>query len=106
MRRACCMMGRLSRSNQLTALGSMCVNGFLLFGFEAGAERGDAVLDKVEARALHDVVLGVVGGGDDFFGDTEGGADFCARKFAVLEELKIGAGELRFHDFGCAPKQD
>ena len=81
-------------------------NGFLLFGFEPGAERGDAVLDEVEARTLHHIVLGVVRRGDDLFGDTEGGADFDTGEFAIFEELKIGAGELGFHDFSCAPKQD
>ena len=70
------------------------VNGFLLFGFEPCAEGGDAVLDKVQARTLHDIVLGVVRGGDDFFGDAEGGADLSAGKFAIFEELEIGAGEL------------
>ena len=66
----------------------------VLFGFEPCAEGGDAVLDKVQARTLHDIVLGVVRGGDDFFGDAEGGADLSAGKFAIFEELEIGAGEL------------
>ena len=75
--------------------------GYVFCGFEAGAERGDAVFDEVEAGALHDVVFVKVAGGDDFFGDTEGGANFCAGEFAVLEELEVGAGEARLDDFGA-----
>jgi hypothetical protein len=75
-------------------------------GFEAGAERGDAIFDEVEASALHDVVLVVVGGGDDFFRDAEGGADFGAGEFAVFEELEIHGGEFGGEDFGIpAPRK-
>src|ERR1051326_2492967 len=55
------------------------VDGFdddLFFCFEASAERGDAILDKVETGTLHDIVFGVLGGRDDFFGNAESGADF------------------------------
>lgn len=38
---------------------------------------------------MHDIVFGVFGGGDDFFGDAKGGADFGAREFPVFEELQI-----------------
>ena len=51
-------------------------DGDIFHGFETGTKRGDAVFNEVEASALHDVVLVVVGGGDDFFGDAERGADF------------------------------
>ena len=88
-------MGRLSRSNQPLALGFMDADGDLFLGFESAAEGGDAVFDEVKAGALHDVVLGVFGGGDDFLGDTEGGADFGAGEAAIFEELEVGAGELR-----------
>src|ERR1044071_2599854 len=73
--------------------------------FKAGAERSDAVLDEVEASAAHDVVFVMVGSGDDFFGDTEGGADFGAGEFAVFEKLKVGGGESGLDDFGCAPEE-
>ena len=78
----------------------------LFFGFEAGAKRGDAVFNEVKASTLHDVVFVVVGGGDDFFGDTEGGADFGAREFAVFEKLEVGGGETRDNDFVGAPEEE
>ena len=63
------------------------------------------MLDEIEARALHDVVLGIVSSGDDFFGDTERGANFGARKFSIFEKLQIAAGELRLDNVGGVPKQ-
>ena len=53
-------------------------------------------------RALHDVVFGFVCSCDDFFGDTEGGADFGTGEFAMIEELHVGTGELGFDDLGAA----
>jgi hypothetical protein len=80
--------------------------GVVFFGFESGAEWSDAVFDEVEAGALHDVVLGVVGGGDDFFGDTEGGTDFGAGEFVVFEEPEIGGGEGGLNDLGGVPEEE
>ena len=82
------------------------LDGEALGGFEAGAEGSDAVFDEVQARALHDVIFVVVGGGDDFFGDAESGADFRAAEFAILEELEIGGGERGFDDFATVPKEE
>jgi len=48
----------------------------------------------------------VVSGGDDFFGDPESGADFGSGKFAVLDELEIGAGDRGFDDFATVPKEE
>ncbi len=79
--------------------------GDVFFGFEPGAERGDAVFDEVEAGAGHDVVFVVVGEGDDVFGNAEGGADFGAGELAVLEELEVGAGEGRADDFGTVAEE-
>ena len=84
-----------------------CRNGGGVFiCFESGAERGDTVFDEVEASALHDVVFVVVGGGDDFFGDAEGGADFAAGEFAVFEELEVGGGERRLYDFATVGEKE
>jgi len=55
---------------------------------------------------LHDIVFGFVGGGNDFFRDAESRADFGAREFAVLQELKIAAGEFWFDDFVDAPEEN
>jgi len=81
-------------------------DSLLFFGFEPGAKWGDAIFDKIETGALHDVIFVVVGGGDDFFGDTEGGADFGARELAVFEELEIGGGKPGNNDFVGAPKEE
>lgn len=81
-------------------------NGLLFFGFEAGAEGGDAIFDEVQAGAAHDVVFVVVGSGDNFFGDAEGGTDFSAGKFAVFEELEVGGGEFRNDDVVGAPEEE
>ena len=81
-------------------------DGLLFFGFEPGAERGDTVLDEIETCALHDVVFIVIARGDDFFGDTEGGAYFSAREFAVFEELDIGGGDPRDSYVGGAPEEN
>src|SRR6266404_1608974 len=96
------------------ALGVEPADGFRVYGldggafvgFEAAAEGCDAVFDEVEPGPLHDIVFVVVGGGDDLFGDTEGGADFGAGEFAILEELEVAAGELRLDDFVDAPEED
>jgi hypothetical protein len=74
--------------------------------FQPGAERGDTIFDEIEAGTLHDVVFIVIGGGDDFFGDPESGADFGSGKFAVLDELEIGAGDRGFDDFTTVPEQE
>lgn len=79
--------------------------GGVFFGFKAGAQRSDTVFDEVEARAGHDVVFGVVGGGEDFFGDTEGRADFGAGEFAVFQVLEIGAGKRRFYYLCAIPQK-
>src|SRR5882672_6550068 len=81
------------------------LDGDFLFSFEPGTERSDAVLDEVEAGALHDIIFGMFGGGDDFFGNAKGGADFGAREFPVFEELQISGGEARLDDFGGIPEQ-
>jgi len=80
--------------------------GGVFFGFEAGAKWRDAIFDEIEAGTLHDVVFVVVGGSDDFFGDTEGGADLRAREFAVLEELEISGGKPGGNDFVGAPEEE
>ena len=81
-------------------------DGLLFFGFEPGAKRGDTVFYEVESGALHDIVFVVVGGGDDFFRDTEGGADFGARELAVFEELEISGGEPGGKDFAGTPEEE
>ena len=78
-------------------------DGLLFFSFEAGTERGDTIFNEIEASAAHDVVFVVIGGSDDFFGDTESGADFGAREFAVFEELKVGRGKFGNDDVIGAP---
>jgi hypothetical protein len=55
---------------------------------------------------LHDVVFVVVGGGDDLFGDAEGGADFAAREFTIFQELKVGTGEAGLDNFGAVGKEE
>ncbi len=82
------------------------MDGALIICFEPGAKGRGAVFDEVEAGALHDIVFVMVGGGDDFFGDAESGADFCAREFAIFEELKIGGGEARDEDIVGAPEEE
>jgi len=47
----------------------------------------------------------VFGGGDDFFRDTKGGANFGEREFAVFEELQISGGEPGGEDFIGAPEE-
>jgi hypothetical protein len=79
-------------------------DGGLFVSFEPSAERGDAVFDKVEAGALHDIVFGSIGGADDFFGDAEGGTDLGAGELTIFEELEVGGGEGRFDDFGAIPE--
>ena len=85
------MIGKLSTSKPAGGRGvDGSDGGGFFFGFEAGTKRGDTVFDEVEAGPGHDVLLGVVGGGDDLLEDTEGGADFGPGEFAVFEELKVG----------------
>jgi hypothetical protein len=68
-------------------------DGDVFFGFEATTEGDNAVFDEVEAGAGHDVVLGVVGGGDDFLGHAEGGANFCAAR-QCLEYASTSGNDL------------
>ena len=82
------------------------VDGCVFGGFEAGAQGRDAVFDEIETGALHDVVFVVVGGGNDFFGDTEGGTDFGAGEFSVFGELQISGGEFGGSDVGGAPEEE
>jgi hypothetical protein len=88
------------------SVGIELLDGDLFGGFEPGAERGDAIFDEVEPSTAHDVVLGVIGGGEDFFWDTECGADFGAAELAIFEELKVGRRELGLNDFIDTPKDD
>ena len=63
-------------------------------GFEAAAERGDAVFHEVEAHGVGDAAVGVLGEADEFLRHFEDGANFLTVEFAVLKELEVDGASL------------
>ena len=74
----------------------------VLLRFEPAAKRDNAVLDEVEPGSGHHIVFGVLCRSNDLLRNTKRVADFTSREFAVLQELKIAAGQFWCNDLSAA----